>query len=78
MARNLKSEGAATYHKIQESNVNSLWVGKGENLGRFKAFFLTKTGYLPSLQPCLAQLKKQVHILVKIIYGGKKLKNVGG
>jgi hypothetical protein len=44
MARNLKSEDPARYHKIEEYSVNGLWVGKGENLGRFKAFFLTKTG----------------------------------
>jgi len=31
MARNLKSESAARYHKMQESKVNGLWVGKGEN-----------------------------------------------
>jgi len=44
MARNLKNEDAARYHKIQEFKVNGLWTGKGEDLGRFKASFLTKTG----------------------------------
>ena len=31
MARNLKNEDAARYHKIQESKVSGLWVEKGEN-----------------------------------------------
>jgi hypothetical protein len=56
MARNLKSEDAARYHKIQESNVNSLWVGKGEDLGRSKSLFPDKNrDYLLSLQTRLAQ-----------------------
>jgi hypothetical protein len=33
LASILKSEDAARYHKIQESKVNGLWVGKGEDLG---------------------------------------------
>jgi len=55
MARNLKSEDAARYHKIQESKVNRLGVSKGEDLGRFESLFPDKTGYLSSLQPRLAQ-----------------------
>ena len=56
MGRNLKNEDAATYHKIQESKVNSLWVGKGENLGRFKAFFLTKQVTSPHFSPALRRV----------------------
>jgi len=37
MARNHNQMGSARYHNIQESEVNGLWVGKGDNLGRFRS-----------------------------------------
>ena len=54
MARNLKSEDAVRYHKIEESKVNRLWVGKGEHLGLSKSLLPDKNrDYLLSLQPRL-------------------------
>jgi len=37
MERNHNQMGSARYHNMQESKLNGLQVGKGENLGRFEA-----------------------------------------
>ena len=72
MARNLKSEYAARYQKIQESKVNGLWVGKGEDLGDLKAFFLKKQVTSLHFSPALLDPLRLV-IIVNVLSPSAKM-----